>query len=140
VPKVTLVVAGILVLSLAQALGRPATAGSVGSLSGRIASKSGPSNARTWVVSVTNNAATPANAALITAVSLTQTSGAACAPLVTAALPVALGTISASGSVSGNVVFDFSGCAANVRFTVDIDFSANAGAATGGLLRFNGHL
>ncbi len=105
-------------------------------LSGLIASKTGAQNARVWGITVTNNDTKAANGASITGLTLTQTSGAACTPVITG-LPVALGNIAASGAASGAVTIDFTGCAAAARFTVTGQFSANAGANTGTMIENN---
>jgi hypothetical protein len=105
------------------------------------ASKSGPGNARDWLVNVVNNDTNPAVNAQITGMTLTQTSGTTCsiAPSITTVFPVNVGTIAASGTAPGHVVTNFSGCAASARFRVVLTFSANGGA-NGGMVTINNQL
>ncbi len=103
-------------------------------LTGAISSKTGAQNARVWVVTVANTAASAAAGAQITGITLTQIGGAACTPVINTAFPIALGTIAASGgTASGSVTLDFTGCSAIARFRVTAQFSANAGANTGSM-------
>jgi len=101
-------------------------------LSALISGKSGPQNARVWTLTLANKYC-PAENAQIDGLTLTQTYGAACTPVITspAAFPLSLGNIPASGTASGAVTLDFSGCANSARFSVTIAFSANNGAVTG---------
>jgi hypothetical protein len=89
-------------------------------LSGLLASKSGPSNARVWSISVSNNGATPAYEVTLGSLQLTQTSGAACTPVITTpkAYPIMLGMIPAGGAATGTITIDFTGCPLNARFTM----------------------
>ena len=73
------------------------TAGPTG-LSGLITGKSGPSNARTSTITLTNLGPGAANAASINSMTLTQSSGPACTPVITSALPVLVGNIAPSAS------------------------------------------
>jgi hypothetical protein len=70
---------------------------------------------------------------------LTQTFGAVCTPVITSppAFPLALGNIAAGGSANGLITVNFTGCSAAARFTATIPFSANGGAITGSVVRFN---
>ncbi len=107
-------------------------------LTGVVSNKTGAQNARVWAVTVTNTAASAAASAQITGFTLTQTSGAACTPVISTGIPVALGTIAASGgTATGNLTIDFTGCSAVARFTVTASFSANAGANTGSMTENN---
>ena len=107
------------------------------SLSGLITSKSGPQNARVWTITLSNAGPGAANAAQINSLSLTQTSGAACSPVINSAFPVAVGNIAPASTGSQVVIIDFNGCANNARFTTTFTFSANAGAVTGSRTLYN---
>jgi len=138
-----LLVAGIVgaLLALAAAVpsrttGAPPPASP--SLVGRITSKSGPSNARVWAITLSNGGSGTANNAQIDSFSLSQTIGAACTPVVSspATFPLAIGSIAPAGSALGTLTIDFTGCPLNARFSVTILFSANAGAVTGSIVRY----
>jgi hypothetical protein len=103
------------------------------SLAAKIAGKTGPASARIWTVTVTNGKNTgTALAAQLTGLTLTQTDGPACTPvIISPAFPLPLGDIAPRGSVSKNVTIDFSSCTSNSRFTVTIPFAANSGTYTG---------
>jgi hypothetical protein len=106
-------------------------------LSGRIASKSGPQNTRIWTIKIANSGSGGAAGAQLNSITLTQSFGTACTPVITTPFPLVLGVIAPGSSVSGNITFDFTGCPFNARFTLDIPFSANGGAATGSIVRYN---
>ena len=101
-------------------------------LSAAIAGKSGTANARIWNITVSNTGQSTASASRISGLTLTQTFGAACNPVVSPTqFPVLLGNIVVGGSVTGPVTIDFSGCVATARFTATISTNANNGAVTG---------
>jgi hypothetical protein len=108
-------------------------------MAGNITSKAGPSNARVWTVTFTNNGPGAAMGVQINSVNLTQTFGAACTPVVTtpAAFPLSVGSIAPAGSDPAAITINFTGCPANARFTANISFSANSGAVTGTVIRYN---
>ena len=90
-----------------------------------------------WFIEVTNHGATTAMNAEIASATLTQTAGAACTPVFVA--PAPLGNIAPGGTGdSANILvvnFDrFIGCAPDAAFTMDFEFSADAGAETGSLI------
>lgn len=91
-------------------------------LSGTIAAKTGPSNARIWSISVSNAGATLAYEVTLGALTLTQTAGAACTPVVTApkAFPIMLGMLAPGGTATGAITIDFTGCPLLARFTADV--------------------
>jgi hypothetical protein len=91
-------------------------------LSGTIAAKTGPSNARIWSISISNAGATPAYEVTLGALTLTQTAGAACTPVVTApkAFPIMLGMLPAGGTATGTITIDFTSCPLLARFTVNV--------------------
>lgn len=106
-------------------------------LSGRITSKSGPQNVRTWTINIANRGPGGAIGVQLNSITLTQSFGAACRPVIMTQFPLALGVIAPGSSATGNIVLDFTGCPFNARFSVDIPFSANSGAATGSIVRYN---
>jgi hypothetical protein len=103
-------------------------------LSAMITDKGGLQNARGWTVTLTNTIFNSAGVnAQIDGLTLSQSSGAACAPVITnpATFPLVLGNILANGKASGTVTLDFTGCPSNARFTATIPFSGNNGAVSG---------
>ncbi len=115
-----------------------AVAGST-SLGGLIGTKSGAQNARVWVFEVGNNGPGSALNAEITGITLQQTAGAACTPVITspAAFPLAVGNIAPKAMADVDVTIDFTGCAVNAMFKVTATESANSGAATGTIIELN---
>ena len=100
-------------------------------LTGGILSQTGPANAREWQILVRNTGLGAAKAAQISSLTLTQTGGAACSPVVASdALPVKLGYLAPSYSATGKVTIDFAGCSNTATFTVHLGLSANLGATT----------
>jgi uncharacterized repeat protein (TIGR01451 family) len=98
-------------------------------LNALITSKSGPTDARAWTITITNTGAGTAASAQISSLVLTQTGGAACTPAITGpALPLITGNIAPGASASGIITINFTGCAANARFTAAIGYGANNGA------------
>ena len=85
-----------------------------------VTSKTGPQDARVWTVTGTNGAVGPAYSTQISGVTLQQTAGRRCMPVVVAPtkFPVMLGDIAASGSASTTVTINFASCDSNVRFRV----------------------
>jgi len=113
-----------------------AVAGST-SLGGALGLKSGPSNARVWVFEVGNNGPGSALGAEITSITLKQTSGAACTPVIPASFPLLVGNIAPKVIANVNVTINFASCASNAEFTVTAVESANNGAATGTIVKLN---
>ena len=109
------------------------------SLVGNIVAKTGPSNARVWTLSLTDNGPAAAFGSTINAFTLNQTAGAACAPVITngAAFPLLVGDLAVTQTGTANVSIDFTGCVAAARFTAVFTFSANAGFASGTATRTN---
>jgi len=91
-----------------------------------VSGKSGPQNARVWTVTATNGTVGTAYATQITGLTLTQTSGAACTPVITppSSFPVSLGDIPAGGNSSASFTINFTGCAALARFTMSAPWSS----------------
>ena len=70
----------------------------------------------------------------MTALTITQTAGTPCSPVVTvrAAFPVAYGTIAPAANATAGVTLDFSGCPDTTgRFAAKVNFTANSGAYSG---------
>jgi hypothetical protein len=91
-----------------------------------ITSRTGAMNARLWTISVANTQG-PALGASIASVGLTQVAGTACAPVLSTAVPIALGDIATNSSATAPVTIDFSSCASTARFSVSIGLQANSG-------------
>jgi endo-1,4-beta-xylanase len=91
-----------------------------------ISAKSGAQNARVWTVTATNGSVGPAYTTLLNGLTLKQTAGAACSPIVTppSSFPVSLGDIPTSGTSSANFTIDFTGCPTLARFTVSVPWSS----------------
>ena len=91
-----------------------------------VSSKTGAQNARVWTLTATNGSVGTAYATQLNGFTLTQTSGAACTPVITppSSYPVVLGDIPASGTASASFTIDFTGCAALARFTMSVPWSS----------------
>jgi endo-1,4-beta-xylanase len=91
-----------------------------------LSAKTGAQNARVWTITATDGTVGTAYATQITGLTLTQTSGAACTPVITppSSFPVLLGDIPAGDSASANFTINFTGCAALARFTVSVPWSS----------------
>lgn len=122
---------GCLVMSGSAANGSSAV------LVGRITTKAGPTNARVWIITLSNTGSATANSARILSMTLLQMSGPACTPVVSSSFPVPLGNIAPAGSAPASITIDFSACANMNRFDVDIAYSADAGAESGDIVRHN---
>ena len=89
-------------------------------------------NVRTWGIKVSNSGLSTALATKLTGLTLTQTFGAACTPVITPTqFPLLLGDIIVGGSATGAVTIDFSSCAATARFTATLSYSSNSGTVIG---------
>ena len=91
-----------------------------------VTGKTGPQGARVWTVTGTNGAVGPAYSTQISGLTLEQTAGRRCMPLVVAPtkFPVTLGDIPASSSASTTVTLNFASCESNVRFRVKAPWSS----------------
>ena len=106
-------------------------------LTGSITAKSGPANARDWKITVYPIAPRTANDnAQITGLTLKQSFGAACTPVIATVFPVNIGNLLPFPG-TGHLIIDFSGCSATARFTAVLSFSTNSGAITGSTTFFN---
>jgi len=105
----------------------------------QVTTKTGGQNARVWTVTANNPSNGPSYGTMITGFTLTQTSGAACTPVVTppTSYPVVLGDVPAGGSAHAAFTIDFTGCAALARFTLNMPWSAAGGADSGSLVSAN---
>lgn len=91
-----------------------------------ISAKSGASNARVWTLTARNGAVGTAYETQITGLTLKQTSGAACTPVIIppSSFPVVLGDIPANGTAGANFTINFTGCPTTARFTVSAPWSS----------------
>ncbi len=122
--------------STSVAMSGPITAtasftGAATTLNAAIAAKSGPPNARVWNVAIQNTGTGSAVNAQLNTLTLTQTFGAACTPVILTALPGSAGTIAPTASGVVPVTINFSACPVTARFRVDLGYSANGGSTTG---------
>ena len=92
-----------------------------------------PVDSLVWTMTISNEGTVPAVNTMINGFTLTQTSGAACTPVVVTTLPLGVGTIAAGNAVQGNITIDFTGCEVLARFRLNSTFSANGGATTGAM-------
>ncbi len=117
-------------------------------LTGSPTAKSGLLGSRVWSYAITNSGPGAANAAQITSLTLTQSGGPICTsqPVVgtasvsggsAQAFPVQLGNIAPGSSIPINITIDFSNCTTAAWFTANLELSANGGATTGSVLRYN---
>jgi len=102
-------------------------------LSALVSGKTGTQTARKWILTVSNTGSGAAQNAQINGLSLTQTYGAKCTPVVAgpASFPLGIGNIAAGNSASGDVTINFAGCAPMARFRADLAFSSNNGIVPG---------
>ncbi|MGA3129368.1 MAG: endo-1,4-beta-xylanase [Terracidiphilus sp.] len=91
-----------------------------------LSGKTGAQNARVWTLTATNGSVGPAYLTQITGLTLTQTSGAACTPVITppSAFPIQLGDLATSASASASFTIDFTGCSALSRFTMSAPWTS----------------
>jgi len=114
--------------------GAPATT----KLTGLVTAKSGSANNRGWTITLDNQGPFGANSAEIDGLTLTQTGGAACTPVISPGqFPVPFGNIAWGSSALGVVSIDFTGCSSNARFTAKFTFDADAGAVAGSETLYN---
>jgi endo-1,4-beta-xylanase len=93
----------------------------------KVASKTGVvGGARVWSITATNPSSGPAYTAQITGLTLTQTGGPACTPVITppGSYPVSLGDIAAGNSANASFVINFTGCSNSSRFTLNMPWSS----------------
>jgi hypothetical protein len=99
-------------------------------LTATITAKSGLVNARDWTISFANSGQGTAITGQITGLTLKQTYGTACIPVITTptSFPLAVGSIPVGGSAAGHVIIDFTGCVATARFSATITYGAANGS------------
>jgi hypothetical protein len=102
-----------------------------------LVSTTGPTNARDWKFQVYDTGIGAANNAAITGLTLMQTGGTACTPVIGTSFPVSLGNLAPSASVTGDVTIDFTGCGSTAKFTMRLTVAANGGATSGSIVRNN---
>ena len=107
------------------------------SLGGSLGAKSGPINARTWPITIGNNGPGVALGAALTSLTLQQTLGAACTPVIGTSMPLAYGDLAPHATATHSVTIDFSDCTGTVMFKATATLSANGGAATGTITKLN---
>jgi hypothetical protein len=107
--------------------------GGLPNLSAAITKKTGTQNIRLWTISLANKSGCPAENAQIDTLTLAQTAGSACTPVITnpPAFPLGVGNIPAVPQASGSVTLDFTGCPNKARFKAIIPFSSNNSTVTG---------
>lgn len=109
-------------------------------LTGSMVTETGPAFARDWKILVFNAGPGAAQAAQISSLSLAQTGGPSCSPVVASGrLPVNLGNLAPSQSGIGNAIIDFAGCSSTATFTATLRLSANSGATTATVTLSNQH-
>jgi len=111
--------------------------GGAETLGGSIGLKSGPLNARVWPIIIGNGGMSTATSAEVTSLTLLQTSGTACTPVISTPMPAVAGDIAPGATAPANVTIDFSNCTGTVFFKATATLSANSGAATGTMVRLN---
>jgi hypothetical protein len=95
-----------------------------------LTSQTGPASARVWAFQFTNAGLGQANNVEVTNFTLTQTAGTACKPVLITELPLAVGSVAPSGTLSANVSINFSSCPANAVFSLALTNSENSGASS----------
>jgi hypothetical protein len=108
------------------------------SLTASMISTTGLTASRDWKFQVYDTGIGAANHAAITGLTLTQTAGATCTPVVApGTFPVALGNILPAASATGDVIINFTGCGSTAKFNMNLTVAANGGATTATIVRNN---
>jgi endo-1,4-beta-xylanase len=91
-----------------------------------VTGRTGPRDARIWMVTATNGNVGPAYSTQINAVTLQQISGRRCTPVIVSPtkFPVVLGDLPTSGSASTQVTLDFANCDSEVHFRMSAQWSS----------------
>jgi hypothetical protein len=100
-------------------------------VSASITGRTGTLGARQWTVTLTNNGLGAANNLEISGLTLVQTAGAACTPVIIGPLPADVGTLAPNASGSATVGINFTGCAPTARYRVTISFHDKTGPYAG---------
>ncbi|HEV2448624.1 MAG TPA: hypothetical protein VGS58_21975, partial [Candidatus Sulfopaludibacter sp.] len=115
--------------------------GAPAGLTATVTGQTGLAGARDWAVQVSNRGIGAANAAQITSLTLSQTGGTACTPIVVPlTFPVTLGNLAPSQSASGNVLINFTGCDSTSTFNAALGLAANGGATMATVVLNNEHM
>ena len=95
-----------------------------------ISRKTGNQEARRWTVTLNDRSFCPASNAKIDSITLIQTYGAACTPVIMSpkSFPISMGDIQGKGTASADIIINFSQCPSNARFTARIAYSFDNGA------------
>lgn len=96
-------------------------------LTGSIATKTGTPDARVWTLNFSNAGPGTAYGVRLAGLTLRQTGGTACTPVVRSSFPVQLGDITAGTTASTGITIDFTGCPALAAFAVEAPFNAANG-------------
>jgi len=113
-----------------------ASIASGGSLGGSFGAKSGPVNARAWIINIGNGNSFTATGAQVTGLTLTQSFGAACTPVILG-IPAVAGDIPPGGTLPATVTIDFSSCSGRVFFKAVASVSSNGGTVHGTITALN---
>ena len=98
-------------------------------LTASIGTKSGTANSRLWPITLSNSGTGTAFNPQIAGLTLTQTYGAACTPVVLVGPPFSFSTLTPGGSATTGAVIDFGSCSNIARFSAKISFSADGGVS-----------
>lgn len=91
-----------------------------------ISSKTGNSTSQVWTITATNGDVGPAYSTQINGFTLSQIYGSHCSATVTppSSYPVSLGDLATSGTANAQFTINFSGCAANAAFVLNMPWSS----------------
>ncbi len=109
-----------------------------GSLGGSYGTRSGPMNARQWIINVGNGSSFQVSSPQVTGLTLTQTFGASCTPVVSG-LPAAGSPdpLASHATAQATVSIDFSTCTGRVFFKAVASIAADGGSITGTITALN---
>ncbi len=112
--------------------------GNTATLAAAFGAPTGPVANRNWKIQVYNSGIVPANNAVITGLTLNQTSGTVCHPtLASGTIPTPLGSLAPTASATANLLLNFTGCDNTSRFTATLAFGASAGVSVSTIVRAN---
>ncbi len=107
-------------------------------LTANMTSTTGLTASRDWAFQVYNTGIGPANNTAITGLTLTQSAGAACTPVIApGTFPLSLGNIAPAASATGNILINFTGCGSTAKFSIKLTVTANGGASSTTMVRNN---
>ncbi|MDX2154432.1 MAG: hypothetical protein SFV54_27065 [Bryobacteraceae bacterium] len=93
--------------------------------------KSGPSNARVWPITLTNNGTGVAANARVTAGKIIQTAGPACSPTILTPFPLVYGDLAAGSAATKNLTLNLAACTAAARFSATFALAPATTASEG---------